>query len=122
MPKGWRVSVDVGNVARLAEIFIDEFRRSAHINLDEHIFEDKDIAEGSKLFMYFHEIGHLIHGPDESACDEFAFYHSLRAGVSPYLCYLAIFAFMPEHYQYRVDHLEALLNKNSYLQNISDAD
>lgn len=52
--------------------------------------------------MVFHEIGHLVFGSVEEACDKYAFYHALAAGVSPFVCYLAIRAYMPEHYNYRI--------------------
>lgn len=120
MPKGWKTSFNSGNVSRIAQVTIDHLSRVADIEIDQKILNDKDIPEGCKVFMVFHEYGHLIHGPDERACDEFAFYHALRAGVSPFLCYAAIGAFMPAHYEYRVDHLENLLLDNSYLQNMSD--
>lgn len=102
MPKGWKVSVTTGREGRKASILIDHLGHSANINLDENIFNSKNVPEGCKTFMFFHEIGHLVYGPDENACDKYAFLHSLRAGVSPFLCYVAIRHFMPEHYNDRI--------------------
>lgn len=67
--------------------------------------------------MIFHEIGHLIHGPNENACDKFAFYHALAAGVSPFLCYVAIRTYMPEHYNDRVIDMGVNLIDNKHLKN-----
>lgn len=70
--------------------------------------------------MIFHEIGHLIFGPAEEKCDRYAFYHSLAAGVSPFLCYIAIRTYMPEHYNYRIFEMFRNLQDNIHLKNEVD--
>lgn len=102
LPKGWNVSFSGGSVDRIACINIDGKEKTASVNLDDGIFNDPEIPEGCKVFMVFHEIGHLKYGPDEEACDWFACQHAMRAGVSPFLCYIAIRAFMPAHYDHRI--------------------
>ncbi len=72
--------------------------------------------------MFFHEIGHIIHGPAEEKCDEFAFWHALKAGVSPFTCYVALRAYMGDHYGYRVEHLGKILMSNPNLKNNTDND
>lgn len=120
LPQGWNISFSKKPVSRRAEIFINGSNKTAAINLDTSLFNDKTIPEGCKVFMVFHEIGHLIYGPAEEKCDEFAFWHSLYAGVSPFLCYVAIRAFMPAHYAYRIEHLGKILEKNPQLKAYSD--
>jgi len=117
LPAGWSVSFGQGFVDRIACINIDYKGKTAAVQLDSDIFNDKSIPEGCKVFMVFHEIGHLIYGPDESACDRFALQHALRAGVSPYLCYIAIRAFMPEHYNERIIDMAENILQNSHLKN-----
>jgi hypothetical protein len=117
MPQGWKWRFSFGPVNRLAEVHLNTAEKTADIKLDSKVFDDKNILEGSKIFMCFHEIGHLIHGPNEAACDRFAFYNSLRAGVSPYICYVTMRQFMPEHYQYRVNEMFKNLAINSHLKN-----
>jgi hypothetical protein len=122
MPKGWKISAGIGKVARVAQITIDERKKKGEILMDSNVFEDPDIPEGCKIFMLFHEFGHLIHGANESACDEFAFWHSLRAGVTPFTCFLALALYMPKHYSYRVERLGKLILKNPQLAKFTDAD
>lgn len=122
LPAGWDVSTNVSRVARIAQITIDKRKRTGEILLDASIFEDPDVPEGCKIFMYFHEIGHLKFGPDETACDRFAFWHALRAGVTPFLCFVALAAYMPEHYEYRVENLGNLILENPHLREYTDAD
>jgi hypothetical protein len=120
MPKGWNVSFSEGYVDKIAEININYLGKTAAVKLDSKIFNNKDIPEGCKVFAIFHEIGHLIHGPDEASCDKFAFYHALRAGVSPFLCYVMIRAYMPEHYAYRIISMYNNLLENLHLKHDID--
>lgn len=121
MPKGWNLSADISDVSRVAQITIDKLSRTGKIELDRQIFEDPEVPEGCKIFMFFHEIGHLIHGANEGACDEFAFWHALRVGVTPFMCILGLTAYMPEHYQYRVERLAYLMKSNPQLKRYTDA-
>lgn len=111
----------MGEVARIAQIDIDSKKRTGDITLDASIFEDKGVPEGCKIFMVFHEMGHPIYKSDEEACDEFAFWHALRAGVTPFLCFLALAAYMPERYEFRVERLRQLILKNPQLKKYTDA-
>ena len=117
MPKGWAVSFGSAEVEKIAEITIDYAGKSANVLLDKNIFFDKNVPEGCKVFMIFHEIGHLLYAADEAACDKFAFYHALRAGVSPFLCYVAIRSYMPKQYAYRVEAMYNNLINNYNLKN-----
>lgn len=108
---------NVGNEPSKASINIDYLGRNASIKIDQSIYNDKKIPEGCKVFMIFHEIGHLIFGSAEEMCDRFAFYHSLRAGVSPFLCYATIRAYMPEHYNYRIEEMFKNLMAHQNLKN-----
>jgi hypothetical protein len=121
MPIGWDVKTGVGKVARIAQIQIDSKTRKGKITLDSQIFEDRNVPEGCKIFMFFHEIGHLKHGPDEGACDRFAFWHALRVGVTPFMCFVALAAYMPESYLYRVQALKDLMLSNPQLKKFTDA-
>ena len=67
--------------------------------------------------MIYHEMGHLLYGSKEHFCDLYAFTHSLYHGVSPFLCYAAIRAYMPEHYNYRVVEMGKNLLKYNELVN-----
>lgn len=120
LPIGWGIAAGIGNVSRVAEVFIDRGKKTAKINLDSDIFENPELPEGCKIFMFFHEIGHLIHGPDEAACDEFAFWHALRVGVTPFLCFFALAAYMPDHYAYRVEKLGNIILSNPQLKKYTD--
>ena len=71
--------------------------------------------------MFFHEIGHPIYREKEELCDEFAFWHALRAGVSPFMCFLALAAYMPDHYRYRVERLGQIILQNPQLKKYTDA-
>lgn len=115
MPEGWNFSITGGKVQHIASINIDYKNKKAAIKLDDILFNDPEVPEGCKIVMLFHEMGHLIFGPDEAACDRFAFYHALRAGVSPFLCYLTIRTYMPEHYNYRIIEMFNNIEKNSNL-------
>lgn len=117
LPHGWDLSFRIGEDPKKASITVDELKRTADVNLDPGIYENKDVPEGCKVFILFHEIGHLLYGPKENNCDRFAFYHSLRAGVSPFLCYVALRAYMPEHYNERVLELGELILENEHLKN-----
>lgn len=120
MPDGWNFKIGHSNVSRVAEIYLDYKGRSGRINLDKSLFESPDIPEGCKVFMLFHEFGHAIHGPREELCDEFAFWNALAVGVSPFLCFVALKAFMPQHYDYRVIRLANIMKANPYLIKLSD--
>lgn len=117
MPQGWNISFQLGDDERVASILFDSGIKKASVKLDKKIFTDPNIPEGCKVFAMFHEMGHLIHGPAEHKCDEFAFYHALRAGVTPFMCYVALRAFMPEHYNYRIVELGNKLLQNEQLKN-----
>lgn len=121
MPQGWNLSFDTQKVERVAQVVIDYKKRNAQISFDTKIFNDKNIPEGIKIFLLFHEIGHLIYGPAEELCDEFSFWCSLRLGVTPYTCFLALLMYMPKHYQYRVDRLQKIILSNPQLKNSQDA-
>ncbi|TAJ75201.1 MAG: hypothetical protein EPO42_14190 [Gallionellaceae bacterium] len=108
-------------MTRVAQIEVDQKNKSGRITLDRRIFEDKEVMEGCKVFMLFHEIGHPIYKADEGACDEFAFWHAIRAGVTPFLCFLALAAYMPKSYEYRVERLAQLILKNPQLTKYTDA-
>lgn len=117
LPDGWEINITQGPEAKIASVTIYDASRRANINLDNKIFNDPEIPEGCKVFMIFHELWHLRFGPDENRCDRYAFYSSLAAGVSPYLCYIAIRHFMPEHYNDRVVDMGLNLLQNEHLQN-----
>jgi hypothetical protein len=117
LPQGWSLNFALADVPRKAEINIDYRRKKASAKFDRSIFEDKGVPEGCKIFMFFHELGHLIFGPDEAACDEYAFWHALRAGVSPFLCYVAIRHYMPQGAEYRIERLGQLLLMHPQLRN-----
>jgi hypothetical protein len=121
MPQGWHVSAGIGRVARIAQITIDKRLRTGKILLDASIFEDPNVPKGCKIFMFFHEIGHLQFGPDEKACDAFAFWHAVRVGVTPFLCFVALASYMPEHYEDRVTELGNLIRSNPQLKKYTDA-
>lgn len=108
-------------MARIAQIEIDQKRKKGNITLDKRIFDDKGVPEGCKVFMLFHEIGHPIYRADEAACDEFAFWHALRAGVTPFLCFIALAAYMPQSYEYRVQRLGKLIENNPQVRKYTDA-
>ncbi len=120
LPQGWKISIDYGTESKIAAVTVYKKEKVASIVLDSGIFKDPNIPEGCKVFMIFHELGHLIYGPAENKCDEFALLHSLRAGVSPFLCYLAIRAYMPSHYNYRIVELgNKILSNNQWRNDIS---
>lgn len=121
LPKGWDLKARLGEVSRIAQIEVNSKKKTGNITLDRRVFEDKSVIEGCKVFMLFHEIGHPIYLANESACDEFAFWHALRAGVTPFLCFLALAAYMPENYKYRVERLGNLILKNPQLKKYTDA-
>ncbi|GIV28686.1 MAG: hypothetical protein KatS3mg027_2500 [Bacteroidia bacterium] len=52
--------------------------------------------------------------------DKYAFYQSLRNGISPFLCYVAIRAFMPPSYNYRIVEMGKNLLINNHLKNMID--
>lgn len=111
----------MGNVSKIAEITIDSVKRTGNIVLDKNIFDDPNVPEGCKIFMFFHEIGHPIYKEREELCDEFALWHALRAGVSPFMCFLALATYMPEQYNYRVERLGKIILKNPQLRKYTDA-
>lgn len=117
MARGWDLDFSKAEVDRLASITIDYKGKRASVHLDRGIFDNPDVPEGCKVFMLFHEAGHLHFGPAEELCDEFAFYNALRVGVSPFLCYVAIRTYMPEHYDYRVERLGKILLSLPHLKN-----
>lgn len=116
-PKGWKVSINYDNVSKIASVNVNTQDKTAAVKLDKSIFKDPNVPEGCKVFMIFHEIGHLIYGPHEHLCDKYAFYHALRAGVSPFLCYVALRAYMPEHYNYRIEEMFKNIIANEHLKN-----
>ena len=122
LPRGWRFSAGISKVARVAQIKIDYKKKTGQIELDSDVFENPQIPEGCKVFMFFHEIGHTIFREKEELCDEYAFWHSLRAGVTPFTCFLALAMYMPAHYQYRVDRLKRIILNNLQLKQFTDAD
>lgn len=117
MPQGWTVSFNIGKEAKKASITVDFKGKTAHSVLDDEIFNDPNVPEGCKIFMIFHETGHLIYGPDEAACDRYAFYHSLRYGVSPFLCYVAVRAFLTGHNSYRIKEMFDNIMQHQHLKN-----
>lgn len=120
-PRGWSFTKKIGHVSRIAEIHVNQKNKTGDINLDERIFNDPNVPEGCKIFMFFHEIGHPIYKHKEELCDEFAFWHALRAGVSPLMCFLALAAYMPENYMYRVERLKKIMLNNPWLKKYTDA-
>jgi hypothetical protein len=121
MPKNWTFSAKMGPVSKIAEITIDTLKKTGSIVLDQQIFNDPNVPEGCKIFMFFHELGHPQFKEKEHLCDEFAFWHALRAGVSPFMCFLALAAYMPEQYNYRVERLAKLILRNPQLKKYTDA-
>lgn len=121
LPRGWSFTKETGRVSRIAEIRIDQRNKTGDIRLDERVFSNPDVPEGCKIFMFFHEIGHPIYRQREELCDEFAFWHALRAGVSPMMCFLALAAYMPEGYLYRVERLKKIMLQNPWLKKYTDA-
>lgn len=120
-PQGWDVDFKLADVPRKAEISINYRNKKASAKLDREIFESQHVPEGCKIFMVFHEEGHLLFGPAEELCDEFAFWQALRAGVSPFLCYVAIRHYMPQGAEYRIERLGKLLLAHPELKNRIDA-
>lgn len=117
MPRGWDLTFRTAYEDKKASISIHERAKCAAVKLDHNIFDNKNVPDGCKIFIIFHEMGHLIHGPDEEGCDEFAFWHALRAGVTPFLCYVAIRHYMPAYYASRIERLGMLLKRNPQFKN-----
>lgn len=120
LPVGWSFDVGKGSVARIAENFVDQRNKSGKITLDKKVFDDPDIPEGCKVFMFFHELYHPVYREREELCDEAAFWHALRVGVTPFMCYLALKAYMPANYEYRVQRLEKIILQNPWLRDYTD--
>jgi hypothetical protein len=122
MPKGWKFSARTGKVSRIAEISVDYKNKTGDIVLDSRVFEDREVPQGCKIFMFYHELGHPLFKANEKLCDEFALWHALRDGVTPFLCFLALAAYMPDHYQDRVENLGRIILNHPQLKQFTDAD
>jgi hypothetical protein len=120
VPQGWKIHFDIDAVARRAQILIDRNGKKAQVKLDKDVFLSKEVPQGVKAFIIYHEIGHIYFKEKEELADKYAFYMALRNGVSPFLCYVAIRAFMPSHYDYRVIEMGKNLLLNNHLKNYID--